>query len=111
MAGFNWAMVQDFDGPNRGIQFKTRRNTVSGSANFVYNGVTNTLQHTGSSYFNGFAGANAVGNKTVVDADTKIGDNYNVVLYCDDGELKIDSTKSLYIGTDSKVKIKSWDDV
>ena len=121
---FGWAHVFEGAmtaslGPTESIQFKTGATNISGSANFTFatgsshlfltgsQRVSGSMAVTGSSYSQGFAGWQAGGNRSTINHDTDIGENYNSLLY---GPITIASGKSLKIGASSNVKIKNIED-
>jgi len=119
MAEFGWAYVEGgaltgSGGVTGSVQFLVDAHTLSGSENFVFASGSNNLslsgsmEVTGASTFNGFAGAQAVGNISTIDYNTNTGENYNSLLL---GPITIGSAGTLTIGTNSNVKIKDIEDV
>jgi|TARA_R110000787_G_C13086948_1_gene410840 hypothetical protein len=119
MAEFGWAYVEGgaitgSGGITGSVQFLVDPNTLSGSENFVFASGSNNLslsgamEVTGTSTFNGFAGAETVGNSSTINYNTDTGANYNSLLL---GPITIASGASLTIGTNSNVKVKDLEDV
>ena len=119
MAEFGWAYVKgvELSGSARtvgSVQFLAAENVLSGSQNFVFASGSNNLslsgamEVTGTSTFNGFAGAETVGNSSTINYNTDTGANYNSLLL---GPITIASGASLTIGTNSNVKVKDLEDV
>jgi len=119
MAEFGWAYVEGgaitgSGGVTGSVQFLVDPHTLSGSENFVFASGSNNLslsgsmEVTGTSTFNGFAGAQAVGNSSTINYNTNTGENYNSLLF---GPITIGTNGSLTIGTNSNLKIKDIEDV
>tara|TARA_R110000744_G_scaffold97132_4_gene187801 strand:+ start:139 stop:498 length:360 start_codon:yes stop_codon:yes gene_type:complete len=118
MAEFGWGYIEGgaitgSGGITGSVQFLVDPFTLSGSENFVFASGSNNLslsgsmEVTGGSTFNGFAGAQAVGNSSTINYSTDLGENYNSMLL---GPITIASEGSLTIGTNSNVKIKDFED-
>lgn len=119
MAEFGWAYIDNqsvtgVGGATGSVQVVKDSSTLTGSADFVYTIATSnlalsgTMDVTGSATFNGFAGAQAIGNSSVINYNVNVGENYNSLLL---GPITIASGSSITIGANSNIKIKDITDV
>jgi len=118
MAEFGWAFIGDFAakgvGPSGSVQFLKSNNDLTGSENLTYLTSSTTLEVTGtfiasgSSYLNGFASTQVMGNSQTINYNVTMPANYNSLLI---GPITIASGINVTVGANSNLKIKDIEDV